>query len=227
MTFEPIVVAVAAFGTLAVVATFIVRGHEIGWDLSAETIFVLYVRVASLTASVVVAFGLADLLRAWLLTAPLPVGFTPIRAPQASEVIRGATLVVSGVAFWTLHYLLPRPSIRGATALYLAFVIVGTLAFGIATVVTLPSGVAPEIQRLFGIQAELRSDGTLGGGLAALVLWLGHLWQLRGQIGGQGRVELARGDEPRPPASAGVGAPLVRPPDTRAAGAMAVPPEDR
>ena len=227
MTLEPIIVAVAALGTLAVVATFIVRGHEIGWDLSAETIFVLYVRVASLAATLVVAFGLADLLRAWLLTAPLPVGFTPVRTPQAEEVVRGATLVVAGVAFWTLHYLLPRPSIPGATLLYQAFVIVGTLAFGIATVVTLPSGVAPEIQRLFGAQAASRADGTLGGGLAGLILWLGHLWQLRAHVGRGPRREFTFGPPSPPLEPSGVGAPRIVPPGSRSAGAAAIPPADR
>jgi len=227
VSLEPILVASAAIGTLVVIATFIVRGHEIGWELSAETVFVLYVRVASLAASVIVAIGLAELLRGWLVTAPLPAGFSNVRTvPQTDQLVRGATLLVSGGAFWLVHFFLPRPRVPAGTLLYLAFVIVGALAFGISTAVTLPGGLAPEIERLFGVQAELRSAGSLGGGLAALVLWLGHLWQLRGQIKSGPHIE-AFGDGPLPPEPVGVGAPLARPPSTFSAGAAAIPPHDR
>jgi len=228
MSLEPILVASAAIGTLVVLATFIVRGQEIGWELSGETIFVLYVHAASLAASVIVAIGLAELLRGWLVTAPLPAGFSNVRTvPQTDQLVRGATLLVSGIAFWAIHFFLPRPLARASGLIYTAFLIVGTFAFGIATLVTLPGGLAPEIERLFGIEAELRSGGSLGGGLAALVLWLGHLWQLRARLGSGGRREFTFGPPAPPLEPAGVGAPRLVPPDTRSAGAAAVPPADR
>lgn len=221
-------VGVAGFGTLAVLATFVVRGREIGWELSAETIYLLYVRIASLVALVVVAFGLADLLGAWLLTVPLPGGYTTVRSPSpAVDVIRGVTLALFGGAFWVLHVLLPRPAAPGAGLLDLAFLVVGTLTFGIATIVSLPGGLAAEIQSRtssLGVRTE-----PLGAGLTALVFWAAHLWRLRGRMGGggRGRGGSASGGNGPPPHPVGVGAPLVRPPDTRAAGALAIPPEDR
>lgn len=228
MSLEPILVATATIGTLVVLATFIVRGQEIGWELSGETVFELYVRIASLAASVIVAIGLAELFRGWLVTAPLPAGFSNIRTvPQTDQLVRGATLLASGVAFWVIHFFLPRPLVRGSGLLYLTFLMAGTFAFGIATLVTLPGGLAPEIERLFGIQAELRSSGSLGGGLAALVLWLGHLWQLRAHVGRGPRKEYTFGPPSPPLEPSGVGAPRLVPPDTRSAGAAAVPPDDR
>jgi hypothetical protein len=237
MTFEPVVAAASALGALAILAAFVVRGREIGWELSGDSAFALYVRLASLAGTVVFAVGLAELLRAWLVTAPLPAGFTPARsAVPADQLVRGATLLASGAAFWAVHFFLPRPAIKGWDALYLAFLTVGAAAFGLATIVVLPWGAAAEVQRLFGFQAPSRQDGTLGGGLAALVVWLAHLLRLYARFRHRGghRVFGAQRPRPRgwrpsppPPEPGGVGAPLVRPPGTRSAGAAAVPPDDR
>lgn len=230
--FEPILFAVSVTGTLAVIVTFVLRGHEIGWELSGESAFALYVRMASLAGSVVFTMGLAELLRAWLVTMPLPEGYTALTSRLSLEqVVRGGTLVTCGGGFWVVHFLLPRPHVRDRDLLYLAFLTVGAAAFGLAALVTLPLGLSQEIQRLFGLNAPPRTDGTLGGGLAALLIWLGHLWQLRSRFGRSGpyRAELVpvRGADPGPPPAepSGSGAPRVHPPDTRSASAAALPPD--
>jgi hypothetical protein len=192
--FEPVLFAVSVIGTLAVILMFVLRGHEIGWELAGESVFALYVRMASLAGSVVFTIGVAELLRAWLVTLPLPEGYTALTSRLSLEqIVRGATLLVAGGGFWIIHFLLPRPAVRGSGPLYLAFLIVGAAAFGLAALMTLPLGVAQELQRLFGLNAPPRTDGTLGGGLAAFAVWLGHLSQLRNHFGrGSHRAEVVR-----------------------------------
>jgi len=228
--FESTLIVASVAGTLAVVVAFIVRGRESGWELSSAAAVTLYVRIASLAGTVVSAIGLAELLRASLMAAPLPDGPTAVTTGlPMDQLVRGATLLVVGAAFWTVHFFLPRPALRGSDALYLVFVTVGAAAFGLATLGTLPFGVAEELQRVFGVTAPPRTDGTLGGGLAGLAFWLGHLWQLRAHLGWGRTYRAIRAypGGPPPPAPAIVGAPLIRPPDTRSAGAVAAPPRDR
>ena len=227
--FESTLIVASVAGTLAVVVAFIVRGRESRWELSGNAAVTLYVRIASLAGSVVSAIGLAELLRAWLISFPPPEAATAASGLPMDQVVRGATLLTVGVAFWTVHFFLPRPAFRGSGGLYLAFLAVGAAAFALATLGSLPFGVAEELQRVFGFTAPPRTDGTLGGGLAGLAFWLGHLWQLRAHLGWGSMYRATRAYPRRPPptAPAIVGAPLIRPPDTRSAGAAAAPPRDR
>lgn len=231
---EPVLVAASALGTLVVLAAFVVRGREIGWELSGEVAFLIYVRLAALAASVMFTIGLAEILRSVLTVAPLPPGYTNTSSTiSQQQLIRGATFLAFGAAFWAVHFgpatifVLRRPVAVGARDLYLAFLAVGATAFGVATVATLPSGLAEEVQRLFGVGEPPRANGTLGGGIAALVVWLAHMLQFRAQLGSGSSRTFSFGPPSPPPEPVRVGAPLVRPPDTRAAGAMAVPPQDR
>lgn len=48
---EPILTGASVVGALAVVLTSVVRGHETGWELSSETAFTLYGRIATDTRS--------------------------------------------------------------------------------------------------------------------------------------------------------------------------------
>jgi hypothetical protein len=228
IAFESILIVASAVGTLVVLVALVARGPQIGWDFSGQAVVALYVRIASLAGTVVFALGLAELFRAWLITAlPETQGAVTSTLPMA-QVVRGATLLIAGGVFWTIHFFLPRPAVRGSSGLYLAFLAVGAAASGLATIGTLPLGIAEEVERLFGVTASSRSDGLLGGGLAGLAVWLGHLWQLRAHLG-RGRIVRARRIYPGgwpPTAPAVVGAPLIRPPDTRSAGAVAVPPHD-
>lgn len=231
---EPVLVAASTLGTLVVLVAFVVRGREIGWELSGGTAFLIYVRLAALAASVVFTIGLAEILRSVLTVAPLPPGYTNMSSTiSQQQFIRGVTFLAFGVAFWTVHFgpatiFLLRGSVAaGSGDLYLAFLAVGLTTFGVATVVTLPSGLAEEAQRLFRVGEPYRANGTLGGGLAALAVWLAHMLQFRAQLGRGSSREFTFGPPSPPPEPVGVGAPLVRPPDTRAAGAMAIPPQDR
>jgi hypothetical protein len=227
--FESTLIVASVAGTLAVVVAFIVRGRETGWEPSGNAALALYVRIASLAGTVVSAIGLAELLRAWLISFPPPEAATAASGLPMDQVVRGATLLTVGVAFWTVHFFLPRPAFRGSGGLYLAFLAVGAAAFALATLGSLPFGIAYELQRLFGFTAAPGTDAALGGGLAGLAFWLGHLWQLRAHLGHGRTYRGARSypGGPPPPEPAVAGAPLVRPPDTRSAGAAVAPPHDR
>jgi len=72
--FESTLIVASVAGTLAVVVAFIVRGRESGWELSSAAAVTLYVRIASLAGTVVSAIGLAELLRAWLISFPAAGG---------------------------------------------------------------------------------------------------------------------------------------------------------
>ena len=227
--FESTLIVASVAGTLAAVVAFIVRGRETGWETSGNAAVALYMRIASLAGTVVSAIGLAELLRAWLISFPLPEAATAASGLPMDQVVRGATLLTVGVAFWTVHFFLPRPAFRGSGGLYLAFLAVGAAAFALATLGSLPFGIAYELQRLFGFTAAPGTDAALGGGLAGLAFWLGHLWQLRAHLGHGRTYRGARSypGGPPPPEPALAGAPLLRPPDTRSAGAAVAPPHDR
>ena len=68
---------------------------------------------------------------------------------------------------------------------------------------------------------------SLGGGIACLPIWLLFLTLLRRDFrGGTGR-RTSQVTGPLPADPSGVVAPRVTPPDTRSAGAAAIPPEER
>ena len=104
------------------------------------------------------------------------------RFQQSQDLIRGATFVMFGAIFWGAHWLARRslaPRDERASGLYRAYLMVGTVIFGIATIALVPFGIFQALSVLIGSdQPGLFRPGvgeTLPGGLAALPIWLVYL----------------------------------------------------
>jgi hypothetical protein len=159
------------------------------------------------------------------------------RFQQNQDLIRGATFVLFGAIFWAVHWFARRALVRPderASGLYRAYLMVGTVIFGIATIALVPFGIYQGLSFLIGSQQpggfRPGVGETLPGGLAALPLWLVYLWLvLRALRGGGGQETFfTRGPSGSPPADpAPVGARIGLGPSSRSAGAEATPPGGR
>jgi uncharacterized protein DUF5671 len=105
------------------------------------------------------------------------------RFQQSQDLIRGVTFVMFGAIFWGAHWLARRslaPRDEHASGLYRAYLMVGTVIFGIATIALVPFGIFQALSFLIGgDQPGIFRPGvgeTLPGGLAALPIWLVYLW---------------------------------------------------
>jgi uncharacterized protein DUF5671 len=158
------------------------------------------------------------------------------RFQQSQDLIRGVTFVLFGAIFWGAHWLARRalaPRDEHASGLYRAYLMVGTVIFGIATIALVPFGIFQALSYLIGTaQPGAYRPGAgdaLPGGLAALPIWLVYLWLvLRTIRGGSSRMYVAgpRSGGP-PPEPAPVGSRIGPGPSSRSAGAEATPPEER
>jgi len=168
-----------------------------------------------------------------------PVRFFPQddfrRFQQSQDLIRGATFVVFGAIFWGVHWFARRAVAHGderSSGLYRAYLMVGTVIFGIATIAFVPFGIYQALTFFLGaLQPGGFRSGvgeTLPAGLATLPLWLAYLWLvLRTLRGGSGRRWAYRGGQSGPPAEpVGVGARIGPGPLSRSAGAEVPLPED-
>ena len=158
------------------------------------------------------------------------------RFQQSQDLIRGVTFAMFGAIFWGAHWLARRalaPRDERASGLYRAYLMVGTVIFGIATIALVPFGIFQALSYLIGAaQPGAYRPGvgdTLPGGLAALPVWLVYLWLVLRAIRGGPRREFVRGGgSSGPPAEpAPVGARIGPSPGSRFAGAEATPPEER
>ena len=158
------------------------------------------------------------------------------RFQQSQDLIRGVTFVIFGAIFWGAHWLARRalaPRDERASGLYRAYLMVGTVIFGIATIALVPFGIYQALSYLIGAaQPGGYRPGVgdaLPGGLAALPIWLVYLWLVLRTIRGGPRREYVRGGgSGGPPAEATpVGARIGPGPSSRFAGAEATPPEER
>ena len=102
---------------------------------------------------------------------------------QGDDLVRGLTFLVFGGLFFGAHWWARRAlavTSERATPLYRAYLILGTVIFGIATIALLPMGIYQALS--FAIvpatQFTFRSGAgdALSGGLAALPIWLTFLW---------------------------------------------------
>jgi hypothetical protein len=103
---------------------------------------------------------------------------------RADDLIRGITFTVFGALFWGAHYF-ARRGVMGAdeltSGLRRGYLLLGTIIFGIATVILLPTGI---YQALSYLILPLDPNGgyrngtgdTLPGGLVTLPIWLIYLW---------------------------------------------------
>jgi hypothetical protein len=102
---------------------------------------------------------------------------------QQEDLVRGITYSVFGLIFWGAHWSARRRIAGGderGSALYRAYLILGTAIFGIATIVLLPMGINQVLtQVLLPYPANTFRQGAgdaLSGGLATLPIWLLYLW---------------------------------------------------
>lgn len=133
---------------------------------------------------------------------------------RADDLIRGVTFTVFGALFWGAHWMARRGVIGGgetSSGLRRGYLMLGTVVFGLTTVVLLPTGIYQALSYLIlpadpGVYRPGVSD-SLAGGLVTLPVWLIYLWlvvrDLRAESGGR-RFYRA---EPPPDAPSGVGAP--------------------
>jgi hypothetical protein len=147
---------------------------------------------------------------------------------RGEELIRGITFAVLGTLFWGAHYAARRASggEDATSPVRRSYLLVGAIVFGLAVIVLLPTGVyqalsfalLPSTEDFFRQGAE-----PLGGGLAALPIWLAYLWLVVREFRRPTTAYTLPGPGPEP---AGVGARLGTPPTSGSASAAARPPTD-
>lgn len=102
---------------------------------------------------------------------------------RADDLIRGITFTVFGALFWGAHFL-ARRGVTGidepTSGLRRGYLLLGTVIFGIATVILLPTGIYQALSYLIlptdqGVFRAGAGD-SLPGGLVTLPIWLIYLW---------------------------------------------------
>jgi len=102
---------------------------------------------------------------------------------RGDELIRGITFTVFGALFWGAHYM-ARRGVMGldelSSGLRRGYLLLGTVIFGLATVVLLPTGIYQALSYLIlpaesGVFRQGAGD-SLPGGLVTLPIWLIYLW---------------------------------------------------
>ena len=101
---------------------------------------------------------------------------------RGDDLIRGITFTVFGALFWGAHWM-ARRSLLGseeASGLRRGYLMLGTVAFGLTTVVLLPTGIYQALSYLIlpvenGVYRQGVGD-ALAGGLVTLPVWLIYLW---------------------------------------------------
>lgn len=103
---------------------------------------------------------------------------------QAEDLLRGITFTAFGALVWGAHWAARRglDADEGASGLRRAYLMLGTVIFGLATVIMLPtglyqalaSGILPADEFTYRQPAD-----SLGGGIACLPIWLLFLTLLR------------------------------------------------
>jgi hypothetical protein len=158
---------------------------------------------------------------------------------RLEDLVRGATFAVFGALFYGAHRwargaMYPRTvSVGDHGGLRRAYLLLGTVVFGVGAIALLPAGV---YQVLANAILPIPSDffpprpgvaDTLTGGVVSLVIWLLYLRAvLRDARGGGGAWVHRRGPAAPPAEGAPVGAPIGPRPSERWAGAEAQPPQE-
>jgi hypothetical protein len=157
---------------------------------------------------------------------------------RLEDLVRGVTFTVFGTLFYGAHLaarrgVLPRGvQVADHGGLRRAYLLLGTLVFGIAAIALLPAGV----YQLLANAVLPRSPGqfvpgvadSLSGGIVSFVFWLVFLRAVLGDAQGGAPRFFRMGPSAPPAEPAPVGAPLGPRPGERSAGAeAAIPPRDR
>ena len=102
---------------------------------------------------------------------------------RADDLIRGLTFTVFGALFWGAHYAARRGVMASdelTSGLRRGYLMLGTVIFGITTVILLPTGIYQALSYLIlpaanGVFRQGVGD-SLPGGLVTLPVWLIYLW---------------------------------------------------
>ena len=102
---------------------------------------------------------------------------------RGDDLIRGLTFTVFGGVFWGAHFLARRGVMgpdEASSGLRRGYLLLGTVIFGIATVILLPTGIYQALSYLIlpadpGTYRSGAGD-SLPGGLVTLPIWLIYLW---------------------------------------------------
>ncbi|HUQ17629.1 MAG TPA: hypothetical protein VM070_07570 [Candidatus Saccharimonadales bacterium] len=102
---------------------------------------------------------------------------------RAEDLIRGITFTVFGAVFWAAHWVARRTVIgtdEGRSGLRRAYLMLGTVIFGLSTIALLPTGIYQGLSYLLlptgdGIYRQGAGE-SLSGGLVTLPVWLLYLW---------------------------------------------------
>ncbi len=102
---------------------------------------------------------------------------------RADDLIRGITFTVFGALFWGAHFVARRGVMSAdelTSGLRRGYLMLGTVIFGIATVILLPTGIYQALSYLIlpadnGVFRPGTGD-SLPGGLVTLPVWLIYLW---------------------------------------------------
>ena len=102
---------------------------------------------------------------------------------QGEDLIRGITFTVFGALFWAAHWAARRGIMgadEGRSGLRRAYLMLGTVVFGLATIILLPMGIYQALSFLIlptadGVYRQ-GSGESLSGGLVTLPVWLIYLW---------------------------------------------------
>lgn len=102
---------------------------------------------------------------------------------RGDDLIRGLTFTVFGAIFWGAHFV-ARRGVMGpdelTSSLRRGYLLLGTVIFGIATVILLPTGIYQALSYLIlpaeGGTFRAGVGDTLPGGIVTLPIWLVYLW---------------------------------------------------
>jgi hypothetical protein len=156
---------------------------------------------------------------------------------RLEDLVRGVTFVLFGALFYVAHRwafgaLYPRGSSVGVDrdGLRRAYLLVGTVVFGIGAIALLPMGVFQVIANaVLPRSANFYVPGvaeSLTGGLISLIFWLIYLRAVLDDARGGGQTRYFRAGPSGPPAEpAPLGARIGPGPGERSAGAEAQPPQ--
>lgn len=103
---------------------------------------------------------------------------------HAEDVLRGITFTAFGVLFWAAHWAARRRIVGASehgTGLRRGYLMLGAVLFGLVTIVMLPTGLYQALAAALLPAHEFgyrQPADSLGGGIAALPIWLVYLREL-------------------------------------------------
>ena len=102
---------------------------------------------------------------------------------RAEDLLRGVTFSVFGLLFWGAHWAARRGALamdEGQSDIRRAYFMIGTVIFGLTTIVLLPMGVYQALSNVIlpPLENQYRPGAgeALAGGLVTLPAWLIYLW---------------------------------------------------